>query len=191
MALGIELGRVFSERWEHKIDIDIDYARRAGLTSKERYAGLYQLYYRGWDRAYIYTFIDGERDRFSGFEYRITESVGVGYRIIDSERQKWSVEGGPGLRQTKLDLGGFGNKLIGVLGTDYQFLLTPDIAFTEKAQIFSGEARTTFENETGLKVRLSAALSARFSFKLKYDSEVPAGSRHTDTLTRATIVFDF
>lgn len=200
-ALGLELKRVISERWDHKLEFDMDYARHLGLTSKERYRGLYQLYYRGWDRRYLYSFIAGERDRFSAFDYRVTESFGAGYQIFDSPRQKWSLEGGPGLRQTKLSTillngtttigGGFGNEFIGVLNSDYGLQLTEGLSFSNKTRLFVGEERTTVANETALKARFNGALSARLSLDVKYDSEVLAGTRKTDTLTRATIVYDF
>lgn len=200
-ALGLELKRVISKRWDHKLEFDLDYARRLGLTSKERYRGLYQLFYRGWDRRYLYSFVAGERDRFSAFEYRITESFGAGYQILDSPRQKWSLEGGPGLRQTKLSTislnmtttigGGFGNEFIAVLNSDYGLQLTEGLSFSNKTRIFVGEERTTVANETALKARFNGVLSARLSLNVKYDSEVLAGTRNTDTLTRATIVYDF
>lgn len=200
-ALGLELKRVISEHWDHKLEFDLDYARRLGLTSKERYAGLYELFYRGWDRTYLYGFLAGEHDRFSAFDYRITESVGAGYQILDGPRQKWSLEGGPGLRQTKLNTiisvisptigGDFGNEFIGVLNSDYGLQLTEGLAFSNKTRLFVGDERTTLANEAALKVRLNNALSARLSFDLKYDSEVLAGKRNTDTLSRATIVYDF
>ena len=200
-ALGLELKRVISEHWDHKLEFDLDYARRLGLTSKERYRGLYQLFYRGWERRYLYSFVAGERDRFSAFEYRITESFGAGYQILDGPRQKWSLEGGPGLRQTKLSTislngtttigGGFGNEFIAVLNSDYELQLTEGLSFSNKTRIFVGEERTTVANETALKARFNGALSARLSLDVKYDSEVLAGTHNTDTLTRATIVYDF
>lgn len=200
-AVGLELKRVISERWDHKFEFDMDYARRLGVTSKERYRGLYQLFYRGWERKYLYSFIAGERERFSAFEYRITESIGAGYQIFDGPRQKWSLEGGPGLRQTKLSTlplnmtttigGDFGNEFIGVLNSDYELQLTEGLSFSNKTRLFVGEARTTVANETALKARFNGALSARLSLNVKYDSEVLAGTHNTDTLTRATIVYDF
>ena len=200
-AVGLDLKRVISERWDHKFEFDMDYARRLGLTSKERYAGIYELFYRGWDRTYLYGFLAAGRDRFSGFDYRITESFGAGYQIFDGARQKWSLEGGPGLRQTKLDTitlgtappsgGTFGNEFIGVLNSNYELLLAEGLSFSNKTRLFVGEERTTVINQAGLKARLNGALSARLSFNLKYDSEVLAGTRKTDTLTRATIVYDF
>lgn len=200
-AVGLELKRVISERWDHKLEFDVDYARRLGVTSKERYRGLYQLFYRGWERRYLYSFIAGERERFSAFDYRITESIGAGYQIFDGPRQKWSLEGGPGLRQTKLSTlplnmtttigGGFGNEFIGVLNSDYELQLIEGLSFSNKTRLFVGEARTTIANEMALKARFNGALSARLSLDVKYDSEVLAGTHNTDTLTRATIVYDF
>lgn len=191
IAVGFEIKRLISEHWDHKLEADFDFARRAGITSKERYSGRYQLYYRGWERSYVYMFLDGERDRFSGFDYRLTQSIGAGYKIIDSERQSWTVEGGPGLRETRVMGNGFSTEPLGVLNTEYQFLLTPGVSIDLGASVFVGDARTTLESEAALKAQLNSSLSARFSYKTKYDSSVPLGSRKTDTLTRATLVYGF
>jgi putative salt-induced outer membrane protein len=200
-ALGLDLKRVISSRWDHKFEFDMDYARRLAVTSKERYAGHYELFYRRWERAYLYSFLAAERDRFSAFAYRVTESVGAGYQIFDGPRQKWSLEGGPGLRQTKLNTimpdaapaigGDFGNEFIAVLNSEYELRLTEGLSFSDKTRLFVGQERTTLVNEAALKARLNNSLSARLSFDLKYDSQVLAGTRKTDKLTRATIVYDF
>lgn len=191
LAFGLELNRTFSKLWEHQLDLDVDVARRAGLTSKELYRSDYQVYYRKWDRAFIFTELNFEYDRFSGFDYRIAESAGLGYRMIDSKRQKWNLQGGPGLRHSKLEAGPLQTEPLAVLNSSYRLFLSESVSTGNETKLFFGERRTTVNSEFDLRVRLINALSARFSFNLRFDSEVPAGTRRTDTLTKITLVYDF
>jgi putative salt-induced outer membrane protein len=45
----------------------------------------------------------GEHDKFSGYDYQISQSIGVGRRLLAAERHKLDGEIGPGLRQSKPD----------------------------------------------------------------------------------------
>jgi len=190
-ALGLSIGRTFNEIWEHKFDLTVDLARRAGVTSKELYLADYQLYYRKWKRTYLFTRVNFEDDRFSGFRYRFAESAGAGYQLFDSERFKWSLDGGPGVRQTKLDTGQLRNELIAVANSSLRYFFSDTVNAGNETHLYFGQDRTSVENIVDLKARLNSALSARFSFNLRFDSEVPPGTRRTDTLTKVTVVYDF
>jgi putative salt-induced outer membrane protein YdiY len=51
--------------------------------------------------------------------------------------------------------------------------------------------RVRFNNDVALKVRLVEQLSAQFSFGFEYCSDAPDDAEHSDTTTRAVIVYDF
>lgn len=190
-ALGIQIGRTFNEIWEHKFDLTVDLARRAGVTSKELYLADYQLFYRKWERTYLFSRVNFEDDRFSGFQYRFAESAGVGYQLFDSERFKWSLDAGPGLRQTRLDTGELRNEFIAVANSGFRYFFSDTVNAGNETHLYFGQDRTSVENIVDLKARLNSALSARFSFNLRFDSEVPPGTRRMDTLTKVTVVYDF
>jgi putative salt-induced outer membrane protein len=52
-------------------------------------------------------------------------------------------------------------------------------------------ANTTVNLVTGLDFRVSNRLRSRLSYKIEYNSNPPAGSVGTDTLTRATLIYGF
>ena len=55
--------------------------------------------------AFLFATISYEDDKFSGYDYRITESVGYGRRVIDESDLSLDLEIGPGVRQSKLNNG--------------------------------------------------------------------------------------
>jgi putative salt-induced outer membrane protein len=53
-------------------------------------------------RFHLFAAGDWRKDRFSGYDKQVTEAVGYGRRLVDSERQMFSVEGGLGAKQSTL-----------------------------------------------------------------------------------------
>jgi len=190
-TLGVKFDRAIGEHWEHKLNLNVDYARRQGETTKERYAADYALKWLMSERGYVYGLFDVEQDRFSGFQHRFAESMGVGYKLFERPDFKWSVEGGPGLRQSKLDTGESDNNVIGVFSTNVRYWFTPELSVGSDASAYVGRDRTSLQNVLDLKAKINSFLSARVSYQLNYDSNVPLGNHRVNTITRATIVYDF
>lgn len=51
--------------------------------------------------------------------------------------------------------------------------------------------RLRVDNDVILKLRIVDRLSGQISFGLEYRSDTPDGAEHTDTATRAAVVYDF
>ena len=192
VSVGLALGRNFSDVWELNFDLDYDYARRRGATSKERFFGANEFYYRRWRRAYVFSYLSFEYNRFGGFDYRTVQNLGGGYQVLAGPRHEWSVEGGPGARQTRFDeTGALENEFVGRLSSRYSLLFNERVKLENRSTALAGTDRLTLENTVALNARLNSAFTARLSFYVQYDDEVPEGSTNTDTLTKATIVYDF
>lgn len=191
LAAGFEVTRDFNSAWEHSLNIDLDFARANGTQNKERAVGDYQVFYRNWDRGYAFGKVRGEYDKFSGFDYRFTESIGLGYTVFDKPDLKWSVEGGPGLRQNKLDNGPTESDVVGTLNSNVRYWFKPDMNIGNDTESTFGSNRITVNTTTDFRTKFSSALTARFSLELSYDSKVPLGTSKLDTITRASIIYDF
>lgn len=57
--------------------------------------------------------------------------------------------------------------------------------------MFVGDERTTVDTTLALKMRINGALSGRISYNYRYNSNVPLDKVRTDTLTKASLVYDF
>ncbi len=83
----------------------VDYQRQDGVTTRERYFAGYEGNYNITPNFYALATLAYEKDRFSGFDRRFAESLGLGYKIINTDSVKLDVEGGPALRQTRYTSG--------------------------------------------------------------------------------------
>lgn len=187
---GIRLDRVMG-KWEHGFSLLADYSENNGQTTKKRLAANYNTKWFAWERGYVFGLIDFEFDDFQQFDYRLSEAVGVGYRVLQNDRMTLDIEGGPGARQTKFAVGGTENEFIFVLGSDYDFLIRDGLKFTNDTAAFIGSDRTTLSNIAALTAQLTDRISGRFSFEAQHDTSVPVGQVRTETATRISLVYGF
>lgn len=192
--IGASAGLTFAKetlRWRHGIRAAGDYQRSNGAVSKERYFAGYAGQWKLNGRAFVAVSASGERDRFAGFRSRFTESVGIGYRVLDRPDLKLDVQAGPALRQINYydldDEIAFSARF----GGDLSWTIRPDLVFTQNATVFLDSVSSTLTSSTALTTKLRGDLSARASFDVRMETEPPAGREHTDTTTRASLVYSF
>lgn len=190
LFLGLKLKRDMGEL-SHAFTASLDIARRGGETSKERYLADYQVKWRNWERAFLFGYAQIDVDRLSGFDYRLIENIGFGYQLLDGPRHAWSIEGGPGLRQTRLAADGTEIEFLGRLSSSYAWQISDSASFENATSAVRGSERLTLDNTAELSTAINASLSAKLSFNYRYDSNVPAGSANTNTTTKATLVYGF
>ena len=107
-------------RWTHEFRARADFAEDQDETTEQRVFASLETNYKIDARLYIFGKASYEDDRFSGFDYRITETAGVGYRLIDTDDVTFKVELGPGARQTRIQATDeFENEAVGSLSGDF------------------------------------------------------------------------
>lgn len=179
-------------RWHHELGASFDYARDSGQVSAQRLVLDYEPRYDFTPRFYGFGFLEYRNDRFSGFSYELSESLGVGYKLLTGDPFSWLVQAGPALRLSEEDV-------TGDLATEFGFLAQSDIGWdisdgahlgNETTLVFAG-GRSTLTNLTALSMRIVGALQGRLSFEFRNDSDPVAGTEATDTITRASLVYGF
>lgn len=175
----------------HKLSALIDYRRTNGATSREKYAASYGLDYFFHDGLYVYGLAGWERDAFAGFTRRFTQSAGIGYQALKTDRMKLNLDAGPALRQTRYIAEGNENEFAGRASLSYRWKINEGMEFAQDASVLSGTVNTTLVSTTSLTAALSEALSTRLSFNVQSEKNPPDERESTDTATRATIVYSF
>jgi putative salt-induced outer membrane protein len=177
--------------WDHAFAATVDYQKDQGVESKSRYFASYSGHYKFAERYYAAGIASWERDRFSGFNSRTSEGLGVGYAVLQGPDMTLSVEAGPALRQTDYITGRSENMMAARVATDYRWNIRPNLALTETASFYGEGHDSTVVSETGLMANLIDALSARLSFHVQYETHPPLALENTDTATRLTLVYSF
>lgn len=192
--IGVSVGLTFAKdtlRWRHEVKAAGDYQRSNGAVSKERYFAGYAGQWKLSGRAFVAIAMSGERDRFAGFNSRFTESVGVGYRMVDRHGLRFEVQAGPALRQTDYEARDDEIAFSARMGGNLAWTIRPDLVFTQNTSLFLDSVNSSLTSTTALTTRLRGDLSGRASFDVRMESEPPAGRDRTDTTTRASLVYSF
>lgn len=192
--VGVSAGLSFNKetlRWRHEVKLASEYQRSAGEVSKERYLMGYAGQWKLNGRAFVSLAVSGERDRFAGFRSRFSESVSIGYRVVERPDLRLDLQAGPALRQ--VDYYGSGDEIAFAarFGSDLSWTIRPDLVFTQNTAAFLDSVSSTVSATTALTTKLRSDLSARAAFDLRYESEPPAGRKSTDTTLRTSLVYSF
>lgn len=190
LALGLHFART-GLRWDHAFDATVDYQRTDGIESQSRYFAGYSGHYKFDGPLYGVGVLSWEGDRFSGFNSRLTESIGLGYQVLQLPDMQLAVEAGPALRQTDYIAGGSENSVAGRASVNYKWDILPSLSFTEVATYYGESRDSTVTSDTGLTAQLIGALSARLSYHVQYETNPPLALEKVDTITRLTLVYSF
>jgi len=188
-AAGLKLSKE-GRHWRHAISALADLQRSDGDNTQERYAANYQVDRNLTDALYMVGTLGWERNAVAGLRSRFTESLGLGYKVIASPAITWRLEGGPAFRQAKFS-DRTENGLAARLASDFAWAFAPKTSLSQTTSAYLEGGSSSILATTALTTNLSGSLSARFSFNVQYESDPSVGNKHTDTVSRATLVYGF
>lgn len=180
-------------KWTHNMLLSAYLATTSGETTGERYLAVYQPRYALSDRSYLFGFFRYSDDRFSGFKYQASQTVGYGRKFLIGPKHFFEGEAGAGARQQEESVEPYaynGEPVIQLNGR-YKYAIAKSTTFTQTLAIVGGESNTEVASLTGLKVMINKSLAVALGLDVKYNSEVPADKKNTDTKTTANIVYSF
>lgn len=180
------------ERWKNSFTaIAINSGDEEGRTA-ERYSAGNKLDYSFTERDYIFGALDWEKDLFGGYRERTSEVVGYGRRILTGPVHTLEAEIGAGARQTEeQDTGIDENEAIGRVGGKYGWILSETSAFAQSLKVESGSSNTFTEAVSELKLSVVGNVFAAISFTWRNNSDVPADTDKTDTVTAVSLSYAF
>ncbi len=184
-------GSTESENWRNEGNITALKSSDAAGTTAEKYTLTLQGNYKLESPNFLFGNFNYENEKFSGYDYRATATVGYGRRIIEDEAMTLDLEIGPGTRRSKLESGDTDNEGIIRGAAKYNWKISKTSEFSEVLVIEAGEDVTVSKSVTGLSSQINGSLSMKFTYTIKNTSEVPVGVDETDTETAITLVYKF
>lgn len=179
------------EKWRHTGKFDALNTSDATRTTSERYMLSGKSDYKFDDRRYAFGLLSYENDRFAGFDYRASEILGYGYRVIRQDHLTLDLEAGPGARQTKLRDGSSENEFVGYVAGKLLWKISPSASLSEDLTSEISSDATIVRSVTALTAQLVGSLAMKLSFTARYTSEVPVTVKDMDTETAVTLVYGF
>ncbi|AMO71393.1 DUF481 domain-containing protein [Sphingorhabdus sp. M41] len=191
--------------WRLNFQARADYERNAGKTTRDQLNVTIEPNYKFDKSLYAYGLAQFERDRFQGFSARYTLSGGLGYELVKTKDIRLAVKAGPAIRITDFAGGESKSSLAALAGLDFDWKISDHLNFSHDAGgTYASDAQgftsalavidsdnTSFTATSALDAKLLGGLSARFSYTIDHETNPPVGRIKTDTLSRATLVYDF
>jgi putative salt-induced outer membrane protein len=181
------------EIWRHKVNLEALKSSDHGTTTAERYTVNGQSDYKlKGKKNFLFLFLSYEDDRFSGYDYQLTEAIGYGRRVLDEPNMKLDLSIGPGARQRKVDVTNKMEEEMIVRGAaNYLWNISESSNFTESLSTEVGEDVTITKSVTALVAKINSSLASKITYTIKNTSKVPVGIKKTDSETAVTLVYTF
>jgi putative salt-induced outer membrane protein len=177
--------------WKHDWTALAINARTNGIQTAESYSAGYKALRDFTDKSYLFFSTDWRQDVFSGYDRQASQAVGYGRRLVDSERQKLSVEGGAGAKQSDLTNDGDLDETIVRGALDYVINISETSSFTQKLLLEQGDENRYTESTSALKARIVGNIALVLSLVIKDNSDVPVGIENTDRFTSISLEYGF
>lgn len=177
--------------WSHSFGLAAEFGKANGDRNEENFFGTYeaarafnpQLYAFGTGRFEYDDFATVERDAFIG--------GGLGYRVVNTEQFAWRIQGGPGVRYTRLQNGTDETEGAGILSSRFFYGLTDTVSLTNDTDILGSDTNTLLSNDFGVNFRSTDTLSTRISYRSEYNDNPLAGFEDWDNTFGISLVVGF
>ena len=187
---GVEVGFA-AGAWAHL-------AKASAITSSENDNSTAEAYDFGWksernlsDKDFLFGRVDWRKDRFSGYDSQVSESIGYGRRVIDTDQHKFNLEAGVGARQSELQTGESENETIFRGGAYYTWLFSETAEFRQDLTVEGGSDNTYLESVTAVSAKLMGNLALVASYTIKHNTDVPPLTEESDTFTALSLEYAF
>ena len=189
---GFEIGYT-SGKWLHMLRAKAINNSQDDETTAEAYEAGWKTDYSFSETSYVFGRLDWRKDRFSGYERQVSQSIGYGRRLIDAEAHTLNLEVGVGARQQVLrDLAQTEeDDVIFRAGLDYTWRFSETAEFRQDLITESGESNTFIESVSAVKASLIGEIALVASYTIRNNSDVPVGTEETDTFTALSLEYTF
>lgn len=177
--------------WTHIARAAALTAQKDKVTTDERYNAGYKLTYDFTPHDYAFGSLDYDNDRFAGIIERRTEAVGYGRRLLTGPKHTLDAEIGAGATQQKLATNEHEDSLVGLFNAKYQWLISDTSSFTQTLKVEKARDNTFINPVSTLKLVIAGQLFTTLGYEIRTNTDVPAGTRKTDTLTSVNLGYSF
>jgi putative salt-induced outer membrane protein len=191
--------------WKNEFYIGGLYGKNSGIVSAERWETRGQSNYTVSGDLFVFGGLRYEHDLFDGFQYQASVTSGLGYKLLNGDDTKLTLQVGAGYRslrpetivkdpdgqvtsRTPLETEG---EAIGTVGVDFSHAFTKTTVFTNKFLMEAGSDNTLLHDELALTVKMSDKLALSVGYTISDNTKPPAPLKSIDTTASVNLVFGF
>ncbi|MFT7087154.1 MAG: putative salt-induced outer membrane protein [Rickettsiales bacterium] len=180
-----------AKKWNTNLRMLAINQKEGDNRTAEQYRALVNSRYKLKTKNYFFGEAEYVKDRFSGYDYRISESLGYGRVFVKNSLTTLEAEASAGMRQSLITSGEKSNSLMQKTTVRFNHKLTAYITFSEQLSVSIDQEAIISESETSIKTKLKDNLYLNFSVNIENISEVPEGTKNTDTLSTLSLGYSF
>lgn len=168
------------------------YVNGSGKTTAQSWQAGDQLRYNLSSRDFAFGTLGYMNDRFAGIEERGSEALGYGLRLIQTSTQEFEIDGGAGADQERAaDSRKYITQPVGVFDAAYTWHISSHARFSQTVHVESGGRNTFIDPISELRLSIVGNLFAALAYEVRYNTQVPAGTLHSDSFTTINFGYSF
>ncbi len=175
----------------HDFRLSLTYGESAGVKTDSKFLMGYDYTRNLNDRTFAFGKLNTINDEFGSYTSDSFLGFGIGYRVVDTAKTRWSVQAGPGYRVAEDAAGLKIEEAAVAVSSKYYQGLSASAFLTNDTDILSSDADTVVTNELGVSTRLSDSLALRTSLQTTYHSNPTPGLKSTDNTLGVSVVYNF
>ncbi|MDP3293434.1 MAG: DUF481 domain-containing protein [Nevskia sp.] len=179
------------QHWGNRLSALAYSGSRDGISTDERYSIANKTDYPFGLRNYAFGNLAYDNDRFAGIAERYAATLGFGRHVLRGKRHKLDLEIGAGANRTRDQDEIYETAAIGTLGGKYTWTISPNAEFTQTLRTEAGVTNVYVNPISALKLTVIGNLFATFNHEVRYNSQVPAETRHVDQITTVNLGYTF
>lgn len=180
-------------RWTHGLQFQVLYTEQDEETSGERYFLEGKSDYEFEEDHYAFVKASYTDDRFTGYDYQATASVGYGHYFYNRRDLKLEGYTGVGYRWNAYrdNLVEDEGETIFTVGETLEWNFSDNSKLTQSLLSEIGDDLTVTRFEIALVSTLVSRLATKIAFQARHISEVPDDREKMDTQTSVSLVYEF
>ena len=186
IVLGYEIGK-----WQHTATFKAINSSEEDSTTAEAYDFSFKSERNLTDKDFLFGRVDYRKDRFSGYDNQVSEVVGYGRRLINTDRHSLNAEVGAGARQSERQDGTEEDEAVFNGGLYYVWTLSETALFSQDLTTEVGSDNTYSESISKVTAKLIGDLALVASYAIKHNSDVLAGIEKKDTYSALSLEYAF
>ncbi len=128
--------------WQHGLEAFAIHTSENNVTTAEAYELGWKSERNLTEHDFLFGRIDWRKDKFSGYDTQLSESIGYGRRLIGGNAHRLNVEIGLGVRQSELSDGTEEEEIIARGGLIYKWVFSETAEFNQDFVVESGDKNT-------------------------------------------------
>jgi len=179
------------QNWRHHFKAKAFNSKEEGVRTDEEYRLGFGSDWKINARDYLYGQVDYVNDRYAGYTYRISESLGAGRRWIDDGVYLLDTRIGPGMRHTEFTSGDHEDSWIILGALRAGWVVNDYVELGEDAGVEYSPDGTILNSDSWAKSKLTEDLALKAGFNVEHKTAAPPGAENTDTRTMLGVVYGF